>query len=161
MCACVVINIITCHVVKGVSRSDGRGRRGPRLGGARVDNFSLSSVGVGLDKILLVLVHLVVLILLEVLVVLRIVVVRNGVLLGGLGKVNDLAASATADHVVQGNDVVIVAALILLLLSYAVYSLETERVKSYRKCAHKVVLQETYHPRRPGKACMSVRRFLA
>lgn len=117
VCGCVVINIINCHVVKGVSRLDSSGRWRARLSGVRVDNISLSSVRLDLDRGLLVLVHLVVLVLLEVLIVLRIVVVRNGILLSSLGKVDDLATSATADDVVERDDVIVVVGTFLLLLS--------------------------------------------
>lgn len=106
--------------MKGVSRLDSSGRWGARLSGVRVDNISLSSVRLDLDRCLLVLVHLVVLILLEVLIVLRIVVVRDGILLSSLGKVDDLATSATADDVVQRDDIVIIVDTLLLLFSCAV-----------------------------------------
>lgn len=69
--------------------------------------------GVGGSRGILVLIHL--LVLKVTVVILVLIVLLGGVLLGGLGKVNDFTAGAGVDNVVQRDDLALGVLVVLLL----------------------------------------------
>lgn len=113
--------------LSGSSSSSG----GRRLGSVRV-NGGIGGESVSCDNRLLVLFHLVVL--LKVAIVLLIVVVNvGGILLSGLGEVDDLAASARGDNVVQIDGVFSVTlVLVVILLGCTKVLLDFYKVASRR-----------------------------
>lgn len=99
-----------CNVLR-LSSSGGGGRRLDSVG----VNGGIGGGGVGGGNGLLVLLHLVVL--LEIAIILLIVVVDvGGIVLSGLGEVDDLATGARGDNVVQVNGILGVALVLVIIL---------------------------------------------
>lgn len=86
-----------------------------RLGGGSGRRGRLD--GVGVNGGVLVLVHLIIL-LLEVLIVVLIVICQLRVLLNGLGEIDDLAAGATTDDIVEGDCLLGVLVLLVIIFGY-------------------------------------------